>query len=65
LMDTGKLFEDLGLAPLDPRCDRAMICGSQDMIKDARELLDRRGFDISPGIGQQGDYVIERAFTEK
>jgi ferredoxin--NADP+ reductase len=42
-----------------------MICGSVDMLKDLRGILDSRGFAISPGVGQQGDYVIERAFTEK
>jgi ferredoxin/flavodoxin---NADP+ reductase len=65
LMENGKLFDDLDLPGLDPRHDRVMICGSQEMLKDTRSLLDSRGFDISPGIGQPGDYVIERAFTEK
>lgn len=35
------------------------------MMKDTTALLDRRGFKVSPGIGQPGDYVIERAFAEK
>jgi ferredoxin--NADP+ reductase len=65
LIESGKLFKDIGLEPLDPARDRAMICGSVDMLKDLRGMLDSRGFAISPGVGQQGDYVIERAFTEK
>ena len=28
LIETGKLFDDLGLPPLDPAHDRVMICGS-------------------------------------
>jgi ferredoxin/flavodoxin---NADP+ reductase len=62
---SGKLFTDIGLPPLDPACDRAMICGSAAMLKDSCELLDSMGFQISPRQGEQGDYVIERAFVEK
>lgn len=64
-INTGALFADIGLPPLDPACDRAMICGSPAMIKDLRALLDARGFTISPHTGEPGDYVIERAFVEK
>lgn len=65
LIETGKLFEDIGLPPLDPERDRAMICGSPSMLDDLSQLLDSRGFEISPRIGELGDYVIERAFVEK
>ncbi|MFT3757792.1 ferredoxin--NADP reductase [Thauera sp.] len=65
LIEDGKLFEDIGLPPLDPAVDRVMICGSAAMLKDSRDLLDRRGFQVSPRIGQPGDYVIEHAFVEK
>jgi ferredoxin/flavodoxin---NADP+ reductase len=65
LVDTGKLFDDIGGPPLDPATDRAMICGSPGMLKDSSALLDARGFAISPRLGEQGDYVIERAFVEK
>ncbi|SBT07350.1 Ferredoxin--NADP reductase [Candidatus Accumulibacter aalborgensis] len=65
LVDSGQLFADIGLPPLDPARDRAMVCGSSAMIKDCCGLLDRRGFQVSPYIGAQGDYVIERAFVDK
>ena len=65
LINSGKLFEDIGLPPLDPAHDRAMICGSPFMLKDTSDLLDARGFKISPHQGVPGDYVIERAFVEK
>ena len=65
LIESGKLFEDIGLPLLDPSRDRAMICGSPSMLKDTASLLDARGFKISPHIGVPGDYVIERAFVEK
>ncbi|HEX5538519.1 MAG TPA: ferredoxin--NADP reductase, partial [Methylophilaceae bacterium] len=65
LIESGKLFTDIGLPPLDPACDRAMICGSPQMLQDTSDLLDKRGFKVSPRIGEPGDYVIERAFVEK
>lgn len=65
LIENGKLFEDIGLPPLNPQTDRAMICGSPQMLADTSALLDRRGFQISPRIGDPGQYVIERAFVEK
>ena len=65
LINSGKLFDDIGLPPLTPENDRAMICGSPQMLKDTENLLDSRGFIVSPRIGDPGDYVIERAFVEK
>ena len=65
LINSGKLFEDIGLPPLDPANDRAMICGSPQMLADTSALLDARNFVESPRIGVPGDYVIERAFVEK
>ena len=65
LVENGKLFADIGLPPLDPAVDRAMICGSPAMLDDCCKMLDARGFKISPHIGAPGDYVIERAFVEK
>lgn len=65
LLDAGKVTDDLGLEPLDPRHDRAMICGSPAMLEDSATLLDARGFEVSPHIGAPGDYVIERAFVAK
>ncbi len=65
LIDSGKLCEDLGIPALDPAQDRAMLCGSPAMLADISAMLDKRGFEVSPGVGQPGDYVIERAFVEK
>ncbi len=55
----------LGLPPLDPAHDRAMLCGSPAMLEDTAALLDARGFEVSPRTRTPGDYVIERAFVEK
>ena len=65
LIESGKLFADIGQLPLDPASDRAMICGGPEMLKDTVALLNARGFKASKHIGEMGDYVIERAFVEK
>jgi ferredoxin--NADP+ reductase len=39
--------------------------GDPAMLEDLSNMLDARGFEISPGVGEPGDYVIERAFVEK
>ena len=65
LIKSGKLFKDIGLPPLDPAVDRAMLCGSPGMLKDTSDLLNAAGFHVSKHIGAPGDYVIERAFVEK
>jgi len=65
LMRSGKIFADLGLPALDPALDRAMICGSLAMLRDTAALLTERGLEISPGCGEPGDFVIERAFAER
>ena len=65
LIESGKLFEAIGLPPLNAEDDRVMICGSPSMLKDSSAILDARGFEISAHIGSPGDYVIERAFVEK
>ncbi len=64
LIESGRLFADLGIEALDPAFDRVMICGGMGMLRDLRALLDRKGFQISPGIGDPGDYLVERAFVD-
>ena len=65
LVESGQLFGAIGVPELDPAVDRAMICGSPQMLKDCCAMLDRRGFRASCHIGDPGDYVIERAFVDK
>jgi ferredoxin/flavodoxin---NADP+ reductase len=64
LMDSGKMFTDLGLPPLDPAHDRVMICGSPAMLKDLVALLEARGFQEGSS-DCQGHFVVERAFVPK
>ena len=65
MMGSGRMMQQLGIEPLDPEHDRAMICGSPQMLADFRALLDARGFSAAPRIGVPGHYVYERAFVEK
>ncbi|MCH5700819.1 ferredoxin--NADP reductase, partial [Salmonella enterica] len=65
LMENGKLCADIGIPQINPETDRAMICGSPHMLADISAMLDKRGFVVSPGVGQPGDYVVERAFVDK
>jgi len=64
LMESGKLFSDIGLPPMNPEHDRFMLCGSPSMLKDTCRILDERGFEEARH-GDRGHYVIERAFVEK
>lgn len=64
LINNGRLFQDIGLPPLNPETDRVMICGSPAMLKELVEILDARGF-VEGTSHAPGDYVIERAFVEK
>lgn len=64
LIESGKLFADLGVPELNPNDDRVMICGSADMLRDLKEMLEARGFNEG-NTSTPGDFVIERAFAEK
>lgn len=64
LIESGKLFDDLGLPKIDPAHDRVMICGSPAMLRDLKHMLEQRGFREG-NTSTPGDFVIERAFAEQ
>jgi ferredoxin--NADP+ reductase len=64
LIESGKMFADLGLPPIDPAHDRVMICGSPAMLRDLKHMLEQRGFKEG-NTSTPGDFVIERAFAEQ
>jgi ferredoxin/flavodoxin---NADP+ reductase len=64
LLQTGKLFEDLELPPLNAEEDRVMICGSPAMLRDLKHLLEGQGF-AEGNTSTPGGFVIERAFAEQ
>ncbi|WP_321341073.1 ferredoxin--NADP reductase [Breoghania sp.] len=62
LIENGKLFTDLGVPPLDPATDRGMICGSMEMLKDTKILLEKAGL-VEGANNRPAEFVIERAFA--
>ncbi|MBL8576917.1 MAG: ferredoxin--NADP reductase [Mesorhizobium sp.] len=62
LIETGRFYEDLGIAPLSPETDRVMICGSMHMLKDVKELVEGLGFKEG-SLAHPADFVVERAFV--
>lgn len=63
LIESGKLFEDLGVPQLDPEVDRVMICGSMGLNMDIKAILEARGFTEGAN-SRPGEYVVERAFVD-
>jgi TldD protein len=64
LIENGKLFADLGVPALNPAEDRVMICGSPEMLRDLKNMMEARGFEEG-NTSTPGDFVIERAFAEQ
>lgn len=62
LIESGQLFSDLGVEPLDAAHDRVMICGSLDMIRDVKELVEKAGLAEGSNAAP-ADFVVERAFV--
>ncbi|MDP2770962.1 MAG: ferredoxin--NADP reductase, partial [Giesbergeria sp.] len=64
LIESGKLAADLGLPQLNPLEDRAMLCGSPEMLASIKALLEKLDFEEG-NTTRPGDFVVERAFVEK
>ena len=62
LMESGALFEDLGMPNLSVQTDRVMICGSVEMNMDMKKLCLDAGFSEGSN-SQPGDFVLEKAFV--
>lgn len=62
LLKTGKIFQDLQLAPINCDTDRAMICGSMGLNKDIKEFLEILG--LKEGArNRPAEFVLEKAFV--
>ena len=62
LLTDGTVFQDLGIAPIDPEVDRAMVCGSLGFNTDMKALLE--GFGLREGANSDpAEYVVEKAFV--
>lgn len=63
LIRSGQLFDDLAVPRLSPETDRAMICGSIEMTKELKSLMEEHG--LREGANSDpADFVIERAFVD-
>jgi ferredoxin--NADP+ reductase len=63
LMRSGEAFTDLGVDPISPENDRAMICGNLAFNIELKEMLEdfglREGANSAPR-----EYVVEKAFLD-
>ncbi len=64
LITSHKLFDDLGLPPLDRETDRIMLCGSPAMLAELRDMFEERGF-AEGSSSEPGHFVVEKAFVER
>lgn len=64
LITSGRLFEDIGRDPIDAEHDRAMLCGSPDMLANMRDVLQDRGFTEGSSHAP-GSFVVEKAFVQR
>ncbi len=64
VIENGQLANDLGIPQLNAAEDRVMICGSPEMLRDLKTMMEARGFKEG-STTTPGDYVIERAFVSQ
>ena len=61
-LNSGKIFNYYDIAPMNPRDDRAMVCGSMAFNVDVKEVLE--GFGLREGANSDPkEYVVEKAFV--
>ncbi|MEI4470698.1 ferredoxin--NADP reductase [Frigidibacter sp. MR17.24] len=61
-LSSGKVFTDLGIAPMTAEADRAMVCGSLAFNKDVMAVLE--SFGLREGANSEPrEYVVEKAFV--
>ena len=59
-----KLWNEVGVDRFDPKQDRVMICGSEDMTNELKSMFEKLGSEEG-STKVQGGFVIEKAFAEK
>jgi len=63
LMRAGEVFADLGVAPLAPETDRAMVCGNLAFNLEIKAMLEEYG--LREGANSEPkEYVVEKAFLD-
>ena len=64
LIESGQMARDLGVPQLNPQVDRVMLCGSPEMLKSIKAVLEARGVNEG-NTTTPGAFVVERAFVEQ
>ncbi|HSI49420.1 MAG TPA: ferredoxin--NADP reductase [Ideonella sp.] len=64
VIENGQLAADLGIPQLNAAEDRVMICGSPEMLRDLKTMMEVRGLKEG-NTTTPGDFVIERAFVSQ
>jgi ferredoxin--NADP+ reductase len=63
LMRSGEVFDDLGVKPLAPETDRAMVCGNLAFNLEIKDMLE--GYGLREGANSAPrEYVVEKAFLD-
>ena len=63
LMRAGEVFQDLGVQPLSPETDRAMICGNLAFNLELKQMLEDYGLREGANSDPK-EYVVEKAFLD-
>jgi ferredoxin--NADP+ reductase len=63
LMRSGEVYQDLGVAPLAPETDRAMICGNLAFNLELKAMLEEYGLEEGAN-SNPAQYVVEKAFLD-
>ena len=63
LMRSGEAFTDLGVPPLNPNTDRAMICGNLAFNLELKEMFEEYGL-VEGANSKPMHYVVEKAFLD-
>ena len=63
LMRSGEVFADLGVPPLSPETDRAMICGNLAFNLELKEMFEEYGL-VEGANSKPMHYVVEKAFLD-
>ncbi|KAA2316124.1 ferredoxin--NADP reductase [Pseudooceanicola sediminis] len=63
LMRSGEVFSDLGIEPMHPETDRAMVCGNLAFNIEIKELMESYGLKEGANSDPQ-QYVVEKAFVD-
>jgi len=63
LIESGQIFEDLGIDPINEAHDRVMVCGSLGLNKDMKSIC--LAYGLTEGSNSRpGTFVMEKAFVD-